>query len=194
MVCAAQICRFLRAALTAGALCLPALAATAVYLEVGDNDEALELHMGTPLPPEQGVQGVCNALGELVAAGVLPTLAKAASLPIVHSRSCTCRLWTSSKACPLLYMQLSLSSGYACRRWCCAHASMTLSLAGWEGEGPAKAPPMWWWLACAATRTAGTVSSVAVACGSPSMAAISATPRRWRSTAWNWSPANAALK
>lgn len=61
-------------------LCLPKLASVALYLDTSlaemENEEPA-FHVGVPLAPEQGAQGVCNALGRLEAAGVLPALRQA---------------------------------------------------------------------------------------------------------------------
>lgn len=40
-------------------------------------DEGATFSYGTPLAPEQGMAGVCNAIGALVAKGNLPALKKA---------------------------------------------------------------------------------------------------------------------
>lgn len=55
-------------------------------------DENPEWHVGVPLAPQEGAQGVCNALGKLVAAGVMPALAQAASLSILDNTGVTCFL------------------------------------------------------------------------------------------------------
>ena len=73
----AQVCRLIEGGLLAVPLCLPKLATIALYLEPDHPDQQPAFHVGVSLAPEQGAQGVCNALGRLVAADVLPALAQA---------------------------------------------------------------------------------------------------------------------
>lgn len=81
----AQICHFLEGALLGGHHpCLPKLASIALYLESieAPDSEQPAFHVGVPLAPEQGAQSVCNTLGRLVAAGVLPALRQACLCPM----------------------------------------------------------------------------------------------------------------
>ena len=87
--CPAQVCRLLKMAMRAGPLCLPRLAKIALFLkgededveEDEDEDEQTSPPVFTagpaPVPPDHSGPGVCNALGSLVTAGVLPALAQA---------------------------------------------------------------------------------------------------------------------
>lgn len=65
------------------ALCLPRLASISLVLDMTEDYNQEVFHVGGPLAPEQGAQGVCNALGRLVAAGVLPALRQARLDPLV---------------------------------------------------------------------------------------------------------------
>ena len=86
-----QICRFLEAALVAGHLCLPKLASIAVYIDNLGEDELPELRVDDPTAPEDGAQGVCNMLGNLVTAGVLPALTQACPFPQVEQPLVACK-------------------------------------------------------------------------------------------------------
>ena len=89
-----QIRAFLGEALTmAGQLCLPKLAHVALYMEESGIEEDVAFHVGVPLAPEQGAQGVCNALGRLVAAGVLPALAQACLCQFSSLMGDACVCW-----------------------------------------------------------------------------------------------------
>lgn len=93
----AQIRGFFEAALGEARLCLARLTNTALYMYtewLGPPEDPLDLQAppiehfvwGTPLG--QGAQGVCNAVGGLVAAGVLPALKQAGSLAHITPACC----------------------------------------------------------------------------------------------------------
>ena len=79
-----QIIGFVEAAHRTGPLRLARLAKVALFRGKGSKDGP-GFSVGVPFEPEQGMQGVCNALGKLVAADVLPALAQAGpSAPRAH--------------------------------------------------------------------------------------------------------------
>ena len=103
------MCRFLEAALLGGQrLCLPKLASIALYLDIveGPYTEHPEFHVGVPLAPEQGAQGVCNALGRLVAAGVLPGLRQACPFPHATHPTVACNFWEVKPAMRIVQVLL----------------------------------------------------------------------------------------
>lgn len=76
----AQVCFFLVAADRAGH-CLPKLASMALYSEPGAGGDEF-FNVRTPPPTSSpGAQGVCDALGRLVTAGILPALTQARIAP-----------------------------------------------------------------------------------------------------------------
>ena len=88
----AQVIGYLQAAQRAGPLCLARLANVALYLGYtndGDEEDPPGFRLGAAVAPEQGAQRVCNALGKLVAADVLPALAQAVLRPCVNLPSVT---------------------------------------------------------------------------------------------------------
>lgn len=127
--CPAQVCSFLKAAMSAGPLRLPKLANIAVYLG-GRCDDQPAFHLGDGLAPKQGaqgVQGVCNVLGRLVATGILPALAQArVAVESTFAIQCLCVVSENvAAAARHSCMQLSHLVGSACCRLCCALARMT---------------------------------------------------------------------
>ena len=123
MPCPAQVRSFLKAARSAGPLRLPKLANIAVYLG-GRCDDQPAFHLGDGLPPKQGAQGVCNALGRLVATGILPALAQArVAVESTFAIQCLCVVSENvAAAARHPCMQLSHLVGSACCRLCCALA------------------------------------------------------------------------
>ena len=95
------MCRFLEAALGWGQLCLPRLTDIAMYLDEDSIAGRAALHVGDPLAPGQDAQGVCNALGNVVAAGILPVLWKARFSPLLLSLQSSPVVFRENKPCHL---------------------------------------------------------------------------------------------
>ena len=131
VTCPAQVCHFLEGALWARPpICFAKLTSVALYLEEFDIDEQPAFHVGIPLAPQQGAQGVCNALGRLVTAGVMPALVQARVLPHFHTRqphACS----TEESVVPIPYLLLShhIDECAWCRP-CCTHANTSSTQPG----------------------------------------------------------------
>jgi hypothetical protein len=69
-----QLRSFCMGALEGAPLSLPSLSRVSLELDPAADDRHAAFCFGIPLAPEMGAEGVCSALGALVAAGVLPAL------------------------------------------------------------------------------------------------------------------------